>query len=157
MGLTTVMGDTYQNNISENQGLKTNLTIFNATVQLGPVSNMGPVSPIRFSVEFSHNNLKEIKVQFIENVSLLLTSEITRRCPGILFIILSFILFLLFIIRRRFNFQFYLDLFEQRQRTSLLQYIFSLRKYIYLIEIIFLEKCKIYLFKIDLGSIGGIP
>ena len=29
----------------ENQGLKTNFTIFNATVQLGPVSNMGPVSP----------------------------------------------------------------------------------------------------------------
>ena len=31
----------------ENQGLKTNFTIFNATVQLGPVSNMGPVSPSR--------------------------------------------------------------------------------------------------------------
>ena len=29
--------------MSENQGLKTNLTFFNATVQLGPVSNMGPV------------------------------------------------------------------------------------------------------------------
>ena len=47
MGLTTVMGDTYYNNIFESQGLKTNLTIFNATVQLGPVSNMGLVSPTR--------------------------------------------------------------------------------------------------------------
>ena len=45
MGLTTAMGYTYYNYIYENQGFKTNLTIFNATVQLGPVSNMGPVSP----------------------------------------------------------------------------------------------------------------
>ena len=33
------------NNIFEKQGLKTNFTIFNPTVQLGPVFNMAPVSP----------------------------------------------------------------------------------------------------------------